>query len=216
MTAAGQRDAIEALRQFEFLDQAALDRLQAFVDLLRRWQKAHNLVSSRTLDETWARHVADSLQLVPHAPPSGSWVDLGSGAGFPGLVVAIVLAGRPVRFTLVESNAKKCAFLRAAARATGAAAEVACTRIEDYARAHPEPPDVISARALAPLPRLCALAAPLMGPQTLLLLLKGREFAAEAEEASQSWDYDLLVSPSRTDSSGQIVAVRNLRPKGAR
>jgi 16S rRNA (guanine527-N7)-methyltransferase len=215
VTAAGERDGAAALRQFAFIDQPAADRLQTFIDLLRRWQKAHNLVSPRTLNEVWTRHVADSLQLVPYAPPAGHWVDLGSGAGFPGLVVAIALAGRNVRFTLVESTAKKCAFLRTAVQTTGAAAEVACMRIEDFARANPEPPDVISARALAPFPRLCALAAPLMGPRTTLLLLKGREFAAEAEEASHAWDFDLLVSPSRTDSSGRIVAVRNLKPKGA-
>lgn len=215
MTALDQRGGVEALRQFDFLDEAAIGRLQIFVALLTRWQKAHNLVSARTLNEIWTRHVADSLQLAPYAPPAGRWVDLGSGAGFPGLVVAIVLVGRPIHFTLVESNSKKCAFLRAAAQAAGAAAEVVCMRIEDYARANPEPPEVISARALAPFPRLCALAAPLMGPRTTLVLLKGREFAAEDEEASHAWDYDLLVSPSRTDSSGQIVAVRNLKPKGA-
>ncbi|HEX2256349.1 MAG TPA: 16S rRNA (guanine(527)-N(7))-methyltransferase RsmG [Afifellaceae bacterium] len=215
MTAADQRDGIEALSQSEFIDDAVLARLRAFVDLLRRWQKAHNLVSARTLDEVWIRHIMDSLQLVPYAPPAGRWIDLGSGAGFPGLVAAIALVGRPTRFTLVESNGKKCAFLRAAGRETGTAAEIACMRIEDFARTHSEPPDVISARALAPFPRLCALAAPLMGPRTTLLLLKGREFAAEEKEAAQSWDYDLLVSPSRTDSSGQIVAVRNLKPKGA-
>jgi 16S rRNA (guanine527-N7)-methyltransferase len=212
---AGLSQGLEALDRFAFLDPPARERLTAFVDLLRRWQTAHNLVSARTLDDVWTRHVADSLQLVPYAPPAGHWVDLGSGAGFPGLVVAIALAGRPLRFTLVESSAKKCAFLRAAAQASGAAVEVACLRIEDHARSKPEPPEVISARALAPFAKLCRLAAPLMGPATTLLLLKGREFAAEAQEASQSWAYDLLTSPSVTDSGGRIVAVTNLKPKGA-
>jgi 16S rRNA (guanine527-N7)-methyltransferase len=210
---AGLREGPEALDDFELVDSAARERLETYVALLRRWQKAHNLLSARTLDEVWTRHIADSLQLVPYAPESGHWVDLGSGAGFPGLIVAIALAGGPIRFTLVESNAKKCAFLRLAARETGAAAEVACRRIEDYAGTLAEPPDVISARALAPFPRLCRLAAALMGERTTLLLLKGREFAGEEQEASKSWDYDLLVSPSRTDSSGQIVAVRNLKPR---
>jgi 16S rRNA (guanine527-N7)-methyltransferase len=213
VSAAGFREGPEALADFELADTAARERLEAFVALLRRWQKAHNLVSARTLDEVWTRHIADSLQLVPFAPQTGHWVDLGSGAGFPGLVVAIALVGRPIRFTLVESNAKKCAFLRTAARETGAAAEIACRRIEDYARTIAEPPEVLSARALAPFPRLCRLAAPLMGERTTLLMLKGREFAGEEQQAAKSWDYDLLVSPSRTDSSGQIVAVRNLKPK---
>ena len=203
----------EVLRRFPFVDHAAAERLAAFVELLRRWQRVHNLVSSRALEEVWTRHVADSLQLVPQAPAAGHWLDLGSGAGFPGLVAAIVLAGRPIRFTLVESSSKKCAFLRAAAEAGGAAAEVACMRIEDYARTRSEPRDVISARALAPFPRLCALAAPLMQPQTTLLLLKGREFAAEEQQASHDWQYDLVMSPSQTDSGGRIVAVRNLKRK---
>jgi 16S rRNA (guanine527-N7)-methyltransferase len=203
--------AAEALAPFDFLTPEARERLEAFVELLRRWQRAHNLVSRATLDAVWSRHVGDSLQLVPYAPPVGHWLDMGSGAGFPGLVVAIALAGRPLSFTLVESSAKKCAFLREAVRATGAAAEVWCMRIEELPGQLAAPPDVISARALAPFGQICELAAPLMGSHTLLLLLKGRGFGGEEAEARRAWAYELEAFPSRTDAEGRIVAVRHLR-----
>jgi 16S rRNA (guanine527-N7)-methyltransferase len=209
----GDNDAAQALAPFDFITPQARERLEVFVELLRHWQTAHNLVSRGTLDAIWSRHVADSLQLVPYAPPSGHWLDLGSGAGFPGLVVAIALVGRPLHFTLVESNAKKCAFLRAATCATGAAAEAASVRIEDMPDRLAEPPDVISARALAPFPRICELVAPLMGRDTLLLLLKGRDFDREEAAARPKWAYEFDVTPSRTDPEGRIVAVRHLRAR---
>jgi len=189
--------------------------LERFVALLSEWQGTHNLVSRASLHSVWTRHVADSLQLLDHAPDFGDWVDLGSGAGFPGLVVAI--ASKPFadrRFTLVEANAKKAAFLRAAIRATGARAEVAPVRIEDHARAFGRSADIVSARALAPLPALLPLAAPyLRDGNGSLLLLKGQNLAEEAEEASKSWIYDMVTMPSVTDPGGRVVTIRNLRPR---
>ena len=198
----------------ENLSARTRDALERYVALLTTWQRAHNLVSRGTLAEVWSRHVADSLQLLHHAPDFRTWVDLGSGAGFPGLVVAIACADRAARrFTLVEANQKKAAFLRAAIRETGANATVAAERIEAHA-ACSESADVVSARALAPLPMLLELGAPYMGETSVMLLLKGQDFVHELDDASKSWDFDVLDSPSATEPSGRVLAIRNLRPKG--
>ena len=198
------------------LPAATRDDLERFAALPTEWQRAHNLVARGALADIWSRHVADSLQLLHHAPDFRHWVDLGSGAGFPGLVVAIACKARPAcRFTLVEANAKKAAFLRAAIRETGASADVAAERIETHA-ARSEPADVVSARALAPLPALLELGAPYMGEASVMLLLKGQDFVQERDEASKSWDFDVLDSPSATDSSGRVLAIRKLRPKRQR
>jgi 16S rRNA (guanine527-N7)-methyltransferase len=193
---------------------AARGDLERFVELLRDWQRAHNLVARSTLSDIWTRHVADSLQLIDHAPEFREWVDLGSGAGFPGLVVAIACkAERGRRFTLVESNLKKAAFLRAAIRETGANAVVAAERIEDHARKMAGRADVVSARGLAPLAELCRLALPYLHATSILLLLKGQDFVHEHHLASKSWSYDMLTFPSTTDAAGRVVAIRNLGPK---
>lgn len=203
------------LDRFGFVTNRVKERLERFVALLTEWQGAHNLVSRATLDEVWTRHVADSLQLLEHAPPSfRHWVDLGSGAGFPGLVVAIACADEPGhRFTLVESNRKKAAFLRAAVRESGAHASVFADRIEAYATAG-APGDVVSARALAPLPALFELGAPCLRADGVMLLLKGQDFVQELEVASKSWDFDVLDFSSATDPGGRVLAIRHLRPKG--
>lgn len=207
----------DALDRFHLAD-ATREDLARFVRLLGEWQRAHNLVAPSTLGEVWTRHVADSLQLLEHAPEDWrEWVDLGSGAGFPGLVVAIASKGHPERhITLVESNGKKAAFLRAAIRETGANASVAAERIERHAEKFGRRADVVSARALAPLAELLGLAEPYAHEETLMLFLKGKEYVQELSVASQSWDFDVVDYPSATDSSGRVLAIRNLRPKGAR
>ncbi len=169
----------DALDRFGCVTNETKRDLQRFVALLAEWQCAHNLVSPATLDAVWERHVADSLQLVEHAPPDfREWVDLGSGAGFPGLVVAIAGKDRPERhFTLVESNGKKAAFLNAAIRATGANATVANERIESFGAKMARRGDVISARALKPLPELLQLAQPYCREDSVILALKGRDYA---------------------------------------
>ncbi|MGH6922297.1 MAG: 16S rRNA (guanine(527)-N(7))-methyltransferase RsmG [Propylenella sp.] len=204
-----------ALDRFGFLTGEARTDLRRFVALLKEWQRAHNLVARGTLDEVWTRHIADSLQLLDHAPDYRHWVDLGSGAGFPGLVVAIASKGHAERrFTLIEANGKKAAFLRAAIRETGANASVVAERIE----AHPKipPADVVSARALAPLSELFRLGAPYLGEGAVMLLLKGQDFVHELNAASKSWDFDVLDFPSVTDPGGRVLAIRNLRPRGPR
>lgn len=189
--------------------------LHAYFALLNIWQRTHNLISRAAEGDLWARHLADSLQLLDHAPAYRCWVDLGSGAGFPGLVIAIASKRDPGKwFTLVESNLKKAAFLRAAIRETGANASVAAERIEKHGPKMAGQADVVSARALAPLPTLCALAHPYLHTNSVLLLLKGKDFVHEHETASKSWVYEMLTFPSATDPDGRVVAIRSLRPKG--
>jgi 16S rRNA (guanine527-N7)-methyltransferase len=189
-------------------------RLDSFVAVLLDWQQRMNLVAASTVPQLWTRHVADSLQLVRLAPEARTWVDLGSGAGFPGLVLACALAERGT-VHLVESSGKKCAFLRAAARAAGVAAEVHCERIERFTDRFREPVDVVTARALAPLFHLFALAAPLLKTGAVGLFPKGQDVDAELTEASKSWNMVVEIEPSVTAAEGRIVVVRRLAPRTA-
>ena len=207
-------DPRTALDRFAFVTNSIRGDLTELVAQLQEWQRAHNLVSRSALEYVWSRHVADSLQLLPHAPAFHDWVDLGSGAGFPGLVIAVACkAERSRRFTLVESNLKKAAFLRAAIRATGANSIVAAERAEAHGRKMAGRADVISARAVAPLATLLGLAAPYLHADSVVLLLKGQDFVHEHEIASKSWNYDMVASPSATDPGGRILAIRNLSSK---
>ncbi len=184
-------------------------RLDAFVALLLRWQATTNLVAPSTLPQLWTRHVADSLQLISLAPDARVWADLGSGGGFPGLVIACALAGTGATVHLVESNAKKAAFLREAARVTGAPALVHAVRIEDFLKS-PPPVDVVTARALAPLPTLLGYIAPLMNEGTQALLMKGQDVGLELTEASKYWRVDAKLVPSVTDTGARIVVIHKL------
>jgi 16S rRNA (guanine527-N7)-methyltransferase len=194
-----------------------LDRLELYARLLGQWQKAVNLVSAKTLPQVWERHFADSAQLYRMAPDAKRWIDLGSGAGFPGLVVAILMAERGEgRVTLVESDARKCAFMREVARQAGIVVDVVDERIESFStkgRISETAIDVISARALAPLDRLLELSSALFSRNTLGLFLKGRELRSELDEAQRRWAFDSTVVPSLTDASGQILQVRALRAR---
>lgn len=186
-----------------------LARLKAYAGLLTDCNARHNLVSAATLADIWRRHFWDSAQLAEFVPAEGkSLVDLGSGAGFPGLVLAILLRERPgFRAVLYEATAKKCAFLAAAAQATGATAEIRNTRIE---QAKPEPFDVVTARACAPLTKLLAYAQPFQAADTVNLFPKGQSVASELTEASKSWKMKLLRHQSRSDPSGTILEIREL------
>jgi 16S rRNA (guanine527-N7)-methyltransferase len=195
-----------------------IHRLLRYADLLAHWQKSTNLVARSTLPSLWSRHFADSAQLRDLAPDARLWLDLGSGAGFPGLVVAILLqAGRPdFRMHLVEANKKKCAFLAEVARETGAPVDIHDMRIEELAETPQRlMPDVVSARALAPLPRLFELAAPFFGATTRGLFLKGREADAELETASREWELTSRLHPSVTARDAEVVEVTGLRSRGA-
>jgi 16S rRNA (guanine527-N7)-methyltransferase len=182
--------------------------LTIYVDLLIEWNERVNLVAPSTLPDVWRRHVWDSAQLIPMIPRETKIiVDIGSGAGFPGLVLAIMLGGPTVH--LIESTQKKCRFLEAVAAATGAPVEVHWARAEDVKGLKA---DVITARAVAPLDRLLALAHPFFGPATIGLFLKGRSLNDELTGATKSWRLESTPIPSRSDPSGVVLRVTGLTP----
>ena len=189
------------------------ERLITYEALLQRWNAVQDLVAPSTLADAWQRHFADSAQLLALAPAEvDNWVDLGSGAGFPGLVVAILLPPRPnLRVHLIESNGRKCAFLRDVARATRAPVEIHDQRIESVTnQATLRNVSVVSARALAPLDKLITLAEPFFGPKTVGLFLKGRDAAAEIDEARRKRAFDCEAHPSLTDAEGRVVEIIRL------
>ena len=189
------------------------DRLVAIVALLEKWQRTINLVAPATLPVVWTRHIADSLQLIPLAGAATRWVDLGSGGGFPGLVVASVLAERPgADVTLVESDSRKAAFLREAARIAELPATVLPARIEQVALRIAEGVEIVSARALAPLPKLLDLAAPFLAQGATGLFLKGQDVDNELTEASKSWKIQAEIKGSLTDPGGHVLIVRAAEP----
>jgi 16S rRNA (guanine527-N7)-methyltransferase len=189
-------------------------RLDRFVALLLGWQHTTQLVANSTLPHLWTRHVADSLQLLDLMQEAKSWVDLGSGAGFPGLILACRLAKTPqASVRLIEANAKKAAFLREAVRVTGAPAEVHHTRIENFVESFRDPVEVVTARALAPLKLLLDQSFPLLQRGARGIFPKGQDVEAELTEASKYWNIDATLEPSRTDSHGRIVVVHGLQRK---
>jgi 16S rRNA (guanine527-N7)-methyltransferase len=185
---------------------ARLDRLVAE---LTRWQGVKNLVGPGTLPQVWSRHIADSLQLLALCPQARRWADLGSGAGFPGLVIAAALAGTPDgRVHLIESNSRKCAFLRHAARLTAAPAIVHESRIEESTGSLVGEVDVVTARAVAPLGKLLGWSRRLLKTGAIGLFPKGRGVETELTEAAESWRFDADLIPSRTSPEGRIVLLR--------
>ena len=189
-----------------------LARLDAYVDLLLRWQQTTNLISPATIPQLWTRHIADSLQMVDLVPDAKTWVDLGSGGGFPAIPVACVLAGRAgAKIHLVESNGKKAAFLREAIRITGVSAQVHPDRIEKFVTNYVDSVDVVSARALAPLKTLCDQAFSLLERGATGLFPKGLDVEVELTEASKYWKLEVEKVPSKTSPDGCIVIVRNLK-----
>jgi 16S rRNA (guanine527-N7)-methyltransferase len=196
-------------------------RIEAHISLLTRWNARINLVSKATIDTVWTRHVADSLQLFDLAPRSAStWIDLGAGAGFPGLVVAALAAEKQpgLHVTLVESDARKAAFMASAARAMGLDVSIEQRRIEALpARPH----DVVSARALAPLDRLCSLAHRFSardtgrqaGPGTVFLFPKGARLDSELTAATAHWHIRAERIVSRTDPAATVLRILELEPR---
>jgi 16S rRNA (guanine527-N7)-methyltransferase len=188
-----------------------LERLDRFVAVLLEWQQRMNLIASSTEPTLWTRHVADSLQLLALAPHARIWVDLGSGAGFPGLVIACALPDRPgAHVHLVERSTKKAAFLREAIRATNAPAEVHAVRLEDFVENLAAPVDVVTARALAPLAGLLTATYPLLKTGTLGLFPKGQDVDAELTEAAKCWSIQSSLAPSLTDPKAKIVCVTGI------
>ena len=186
-----------------------LARLKAYIGTLAKWNLRHNLVSRASLEDVWRRHVWDSAQLASLTPDiSSTLVDLGSGAGFPGIVLAILLRDRPdFHAVLYESIRKKCDFLNAAAAAAGITVDVRCARIEE---ASTEIFDVVTARACAPLVKLLRYAARFQQPSTVNLFLKGQNVEAELTEAHKCWSMKAIRHASQTDPSGTILEIREL------
>ncbi|MBL8659901.1 MAG: 16S rRNA (guanine(527)-N(7))-methyltransferase RsmG [Rhodospirillales bacterium] len=197
-----------------------MERLRTYLALLHKWQRRINLVAASTLADPWRRHLLDSAQLVRLLPPANlataastastpgpSIADLGSGAGFPGLVLAVFGVG-PVR--LIDSDSRKCGFLREAIRATEAPAEVEAARIEALP---PLGAAVVTARACAPLSALLGHAARHLATDGVGLFLKGRTAGAELTEAEKTWKMSVSLIPSMSDPSGSVVRVQAIRPR---
>jgi 16S rRNA (guanine527-N7)-methyltransferase len=190
-------------------------RLDRFVELLLTWQPKTNLVAPSTLPTIWTRHIADSLQLVELAPAGRQWIDLGSGGGFPGIVLACALAERrDSAIHLVERNAKKAAFLREALRVTGVPGSVHLRQIENFVDSNPPVADYITARALAPLNVLLTLTAPLIGRGAKALFLKGQDIEAELTDATKYWTVTSKLHPSRTSPNSWILEIDQVSAKG--
>ncbi|MFC2969984.1 16S rRNA (guanine(527)-N(7))-methyltransferase RsmG [Acidimangrovimonas pyrenivorans] len=187
-----------------------LARLECYAALLEKWNGAINLVSKSTLAQLWTRHFLDSAQIFDLKPEGArSWADLGSGGGFPGLVIAILAAeaAPELRVTLVESDIRKATFLSTVARETGVQVEVRPERIEALA---PLGADAVSARALAPLDDLLGYAARHLAPEGRAIFLKGAAHAQEIEEALAHWRFDVQKHPSKTDPKAVILSIGGL------
>ena len=198
------------------LEPSQIEQLQRYVETLGKWQPTLNLIGPKTWSDVWNRHVVDSLQCLDyadlpagdgsgHPAPAPKLADIGTGAGFPGVVIAIT-TGLPV--TLVESDHRKAAFLLAVKSATGAPLTIVTKRVESLPA---QPLDVLFARAFAPLPRLLEWCAPLIGAPTTLVLHKGRSAAEEIQAAQESHDFESESFPSVIDSDSVILRLRNVR-----
>jgi 16S rRNA (guanine527-N7)-methyltransferase len=186
-------------------------RLDRYVALLLEWQAKTNLVAPSTLPELWTRHIADSLQLLTLAPTAKIWIDLGSGGGFPGVVLACALAETPGAMVhMVERNAKKAAFLREALRVTGAPGTVHLADIGDIVERISGRIDCVTARALAPLDQLIGFAEPLVRRGAKALFLKGQDVEAELTEATKYWTIKPQLHSSRSGGHGWIVELDSI------
>lgn len=181
--------------------------------LLLRWNQRINLVSPSTIPDLWERHILDSAQLFPLGAGALRWADLGSGGGFPGLVIAVLLKNVPLaHIELVESNRKKASFLVAAAAQLKLPARISAERIEART-ARGDGPEIVTARALAALPQLLELASPWLRAGSTGLFHKGREYQNEITESRQHWEFDLVEHPSRVAASGVILEISELRAR---
>ncbi|QDZ01838.1 16S rRNA (guanine(527)-N(7))-methyltransferase RsmG [Nitratireductor mangrovi] len=182
-------------------------RLRAFERQFEKWAARINLAAPSTLGDIWTRHILDSAQLLPLAPEGRSWVDLGSGGGFPGAVLAILLQGRSgVSVMLVESNRKKAAFLQNVLAELAPGARVVARRIEEATRSSAAP-DIVTARALAPLDRLLQLAEPWLAAGSRALFHKGRDSGEEIKVVHDTWNLDLVEHRSAIDEHSVILEI---------
>jgi 16S rRNA (guanine527-N7)-methyltransferase len=207
------REKAELERVAGPVSRETFERLKTFQVLFEKWAGRINLAAPSTLSDVWRRHILDSAQLFPLAPSALKWIDLGSGGGFPGLVLGILLHERPgASITLVESNQKKAAFLRSAIAGTGASAVVEARRIEDVGR-DAQPVDIVTARALAPLSSLFGLACPWLEASATGLFQKGRDYRREIEESRDAWQFDLVEHRSTIDAASVILEITGLKKR---
>ena len=187
-----------------------LKKLELFSDLVEKWTAKINLVSKSSVSELWDRHIRDSMQLYAHAPKADHWVDLGSGGGFPAIILALMAEqeGRDTRFTLVESDQRKCVFLRTAIRELNLNALVVNHRIESI---EPLSADVLSARALADLSTLMGFASLHMSPSGTALFPKGGNWREEHSVAKLKWAYTCEAIPSKTNSAAAILKIKEIK-----
>lgn len=187
-----------------------ISRLERHLEMLTKWNSAINMIAPATLAEAWTRHFLDSAQIFDlRGDRCRHWVDLGSGAGFPGLVVAILAAERApdMQVTLVESDRRKAEFLRSVSRETGLTVAVCDSRIEALP---PRKADVVSARALAPLPTLCAYTARHLALTGRAIFLKGARAQDEVQAARANWRFEVQLLPSLTDPSASILLMTDI------
>ncbi|WP_442969863.1 16S rRNA (guanine(527)-N(7))-methyltransferase RsmG [Roseibium sp. Sym1] len=202
----------QAVYKFGDVSRETLERLQVYVDLVLKWQPAQNLIAPSTIPDIWTRHVADSLQTQWSYPEARTWVDIGSGGGFPGVVTAILLADEPdAHVHMIESNQRKAAFLRTALRETGSKGTVHPGRIESVAKTWTHGPvDAVSARALASLDLLLQLAEPFTAQGAKAVFHKGQDFQREVNEASARWHFDMVEKESLIDPMSRMLLFSNI------
>ena len=204
LSQAGFQEAFNVSRE-------TMERLQIYAGLLEKWNPAINLVSKTSLKQVWARHFVDSAQIFDLASEkSGHWLDIGSGGGFPGLVVAIVAAEQApdLRFTFIESDLRKCAFLEAVSRDTNIPVTILPERIENV---DPQKADILSARALAPLKDLLVFAERHLKPGGQALFSKGASYRQEMQEALETWAFRSEECSSKTDDAAVILSLGDIR-----
>lgn len=206
---AGERAGVAVSRE-------TAERLALYVALLRQWNPTKNLVSASTLDSVWERHIVDCLQLAAISP-ARHWVDMGSGGGLPGLIIASVLAERGGTVHCIESKLGKAAFLREAARQMQVPATIHAERIEAVMQGWPEERavDVVTARALAPLGQLLTLSKSLLKKGAVGIFPKGQDAAKELTGAAQYWNFNHTLRPSVTDSAARIVLISDLAERSS-
>lgn len=201
--------SVDQLEGFD-VSRETLDRLRAYADLIARWNSKINLVASSTIPDLWQRHIVDSAQLFAHAPRDAQhWVDIGSGGGLPGLVCAILAQESlpECRFTLIESDQRKSAFLMTAARELGLAVHVPAKRVEAVPA---QQADIVSARALAPLPVLLGFVSRHLRPGGVALLPKGKNHEQELAAARAEWQFNATSIESRTDNLARLLIVKDI------
>lgn len=196
------------LRYFD-VSRETLERLDIYAQTLLKWNPKINLVSRRSLDDLWTRHILDSLQVFETVQPGNSWLDIGSGGGLPGVIVAILAAERApdLAVTLLESDQRKCAFLRSVARECGVPISVLCERIE---KAEPQNAGVLSARALADLSILLAFCERHLAPTGTAVFPKGANWKKEVDNARSQWRFDCEEITSLTEAEAVILRINGV------